>query len=67
MYTKFSLSLRYFPDLIDNPDAAVHRLRYWIDNCAPLSKALAETGYKRTNKSFTKKQVDLIIEYLGDP
>lgn len=64
MFTKFQIALRYFPD---SPDSAVHRLRYWIDHCAPLCQALAETGYKRTSKSFTKKQIELIFEYLGEP
>ena len=45
----------------------LNRLALWIDLNAPLSKALAQTGYRRTQRIFTSRQVALIFEHLGEP
>lgn len=67
MYTKFQLALQYFPDSIDKPDNAVHRLRAWILRNKKLCQALDETGKWRKDKTFTSRQVAIILEFLGDP
>lgn len=64
-YTKKQLALMYFPD--SNPRTAVKHLMAWIHLCVPLWDELLHSGYQPTSKSFTPRQVKLIIEYLGEP
>ena len=64
-YYKSELAEAYAPCL--TPNSALNRLALWIDLNAPLSEALAQTGYRRKQKVFTSKQVALIFEYLGEP
>ena len=64
-YYKSELAEAYAPFLTTH--SALNRLALWIDLNAPLSKALAETGYRRTQRIFTSRQVALIFEYLGEP
>ena len=66
-YTKFQIALSYFPESIDNPDSAVHRLRRWINKNPKLCEELKKTGNWRNSKSFTSRQVALIYEFLGEP
>lgn len=67
MTTKFSLALQYFPDQIDNSDSAIRRLMRWINNTRGLPEALAAAGYSRFQHSFSRRQVEIIVEYLGEP
>ena len=67
MYTKFQIALQYFPHLMDKPDLAVHRLRLWIVRNNELMTRLKAIGYSTRSKRFSKRQRDLIYEYLGDP
>lgn len=62
---KQELALQYFP--CANPATAVRHLARWIDRCRPLAGALADSGYRSRNRSFTCKQVSLIRHYLGEP
>ena len=64
-YYKSELAEAYAPFLTTH--SALNRLALWIDLNAPLSKALAQTGYRRTQRIFTSRQVALIFEYLGEP
>lgn len=64
-FYKQELAMLYFPD--DNPKVARDKLTRWINRCKPLSQAMAETFYRTTSKSYTPRQVLLIIEYLGEP
>jgi len=64
-YYKSELAEAYAPFLTTN--SALNRLALWIDLNAPLSEALAQTGYRRTQRIFTSRQVALIFEYLGEP
>ena len=64
-YYKSELAEAYAPFLTTH--SALNRLALWIDLNAPLSEALAQTGYRRTQRIFTSRQVALIFEYLGEP
>lgn len=67
MYTKFQLALRYFPESIDRPETAVHRLRTWIRRNRELSQELIRAGSRTYDKEYTQRQVDIIFKYLGEP
>ena len=64
-YYKSELAEAYAPFLANG--SALNRLAHWIDLNAPLSEALAQTGYRRSQRVFTSRQVALIFEYLGEP
>ena len=63
--TKQELALQYFPDAAS--ETAVRHLMRWIARCRPLTEALAGTGYQCRNRSFTRRQVMLIRDFLGEP
>lgn len=65
MYRKQELAMLYFPDL--SKEAAARNLRRWIERCSQLNKALKEIGYDKYRKFFLKKEVKLIVIYLGEP
>lgn len=65
MYTKFALSAAYFPG--SGSEAAARRLSRWINQNAGLCKALAETGYRKSQHHFSARQTKLLFEYLGEP
>ena len=64
-YTKFALATAYFPD--SSYEAAIRRLRRWIDNNESLKTNLVELGYHPNQRHFTARQTALIFEYLGEP
>ena len=64
-YTKKELALQYFPD--SQPRTAVNHLMAWIARCPELVDELAHTGYVTNAKSFTPRQVGLIVKHLGAP
>ena len=64
-YTKFALSLAYFPN--SSYDAAARHLNRWIQNNHELCEALSQTGYIKRQRHFTARQTALIFEYLGEP
>ena len=64
-YYKSELAEAYAPTLTTH--SALNRLALWIDLNPQLSQALAQTGYRRTQRVFTSRQVALIFEYLGEP
>ena len=64
-YTKKELALMYFPD--STPRTAVSHLMCWIRRCTQLWEQLQETGYEPTCKTFTPRQVKVIVEQLGEP
>ena len=63
--TKSELAKLYLPDHTNH--SAVNTLVYWIAYNRPLTEALQNTGYRKTQKLLTAKQVELIYEYLGEP
>lgn len=62
---KVELARAYAPNLTDG--AALNRLASWIAYNPQLSMELDKTYYKRTQKAYTPKQVELIYEFLGEP
>ncbi len=64
-YTKKELALMYFPE--SSPRVAVNHLMAWVYRCTPLIKELEKTGYQKSSKAFTPKQIRMVVEYLGEP
>lgn len=64
-YSKQELATIYFPDT--DPHAATTRLTNWIKRCGPLREAVGRCQIGKHSKFFSPKQVQLIIDYLGDP
>ncbi|MBQ9524198.1 MAG: DUF4248 domain-containing protein [Bacteroidaceae bacterium] len=65
-YGKSELALLYFPNAA-TVSGALSNLNYWIRRNKALSKALKKCGMPPRSKSFTPKEVALIIEHLGEP
>ena len=63
--SKQELAQMYAPDL--TPHAAVNRLMTWIHHHPTLTEELHRTGYRKTARVFTPRQVHLIVDYLGEP
>lgn len=62
---KSQLARLYFPD--SSAATGTNRLMRWIHGCAPLMTELSQTGYHRSQKLLTARQVALIAGYLGEP
>ncbi len=58
--------MRYFPK-VQTPAGALSNLNFWIRRCTDLSAALKACGMARKAKSYTPKEVALIVYYLGEP
>ena len=65
-YGKSELAMRYFPKA-QTPAGALSNLNFWIRHCTDLSVALRACGMARKAKSYTPKEVALIVYYLGEP
>ena len=65
-YGKSELALLYFPNAA-TVSGALSNLNYWIRRNKALNKALKKCGMPPRSKSFTPKEVALIIEHLGEP
>lgn len=65
MYRKQELAMRYFPDL--SKDSAGRNLRRWIKRCSELYSQLLDMGYDKHRQYYLKREVKLIVEYLGEP
>lgn len=66
-YPKAHLAHLYAPEL--SPRAAVNRLNRWINGDRDLKAALQNIGYfeHKNDHYFTKREVALLFEYIGDP
>ena len=66
-YSKSHLAQLYAPEL--SPKAATNRLARWINGDRDLKAALHDIGYfeHKNDHYFTKKEVALLFEYIGDP
>ena len=64
-YTKSELAQLYFPGVPRS--SALRRLNRYINNAHGLLPALLATGYRVNDRHFTRRQVQLIFEYLGEP
>jgi len=66
-YHKRELARLYRPDA-PNDRTAVELLRRDILRCRGLSEALRQAGYYNPNTNdYSKAQVAVIVEYLGEP
>ncbi len=64
-YTKKELALQFFPD--STPETAVKHLMALIRHNDMLCDELSEMGYYSRSKTFTPRQVQAIIDWLGAP
>lgn len=62
---KSELALLYFPEAM--PAVGTNRLMRWVHGCPPLMEELETTGYRRSQKLLTSRQVSLITRHLGNP
>lgn len=65
-YSKQKLAMLYFPHCTRSR-TAVANFRNMMQRCPELMQALEATHYQAYDKTFTPKQVRLIVEYLGEP
>ena len=63
---KRNLALAYFPQA-GSADVARHTLMNLIESDSKLMQQLLDTGYNRSHRQFTPRQVQLIINRLGNP
>lgn len=64
-YTKEELAMLYNPTFcVTN---AINTLSAWIRLNKPLKAELAAVGYNRYRRSFTPREVSLLVKYLGEP
>ena len=64
-YTKKELALMFFPD--STPETAVKHLMALIRRCDMLWDELQSMGYYSRSKTFTPRQVQSIVDWLGAP
>jgi len=65
-YGKSELAMLYFPHT-ETSTGALSNLSFWIRRNEKLVEALKECGMPPKSKSFTPKEVALIVHYLGPP
>ena len=64
-YTKSELAQLYFPGAPRS--SALRLLHKYITSAHGLLPALERVGYQRASRRLTRRQVQLIFEYLGEP
>lgn len=64
-YGKGELALLYNPHL--TASAARKKLSAWMAFHPTLMDSLLRTGYDPSRRCFTPRQVELIVEALGEP
>ncbi|MDD4822703.1 MAG: DUF4248 domain-containing protein [Bacteroidales bacterium] len=64
-YSKTELALLYTPNR--RKEHVWRMMHNWITRCKPLHKALIESGMKPSTRILSPRQVQLIVEYLGEP
>lgn len=62
---KGSLAMMYSPHVCRK--SALRLLNQYIHRAKGLLSALEETGYSHSARHFTKRQLELVLEYLGEP
>lgn len=65
MISKQKLAMLYFPN--KSRRNALDTLNRWINNCYGLREQLDVLGYRPKNRWLTKRQVDVISDFLGEP
>ncbi len=64
-YGRTELAQCYLPHL--TAEAAYIKLMSWINRYPNLMTRLLENGYRLHQRTFTPRQVALIVEALGEP
>lgn len=64
--TKKELCYKYFPGSA-SPPAARKMLNRTVQRCPKLVAALRDTGYRKTSRELTPRQVALFYYYIGEP
>ena len=64
-YSKAELGLLYAPQR--NKHNAWEAVKNWIDRCQPLSDALLSSGLTLSTRVLSPRQVELIVQHLGEP
>ena len=64
-FTWMELGVLYSPTLA--PAAASRRLKAWVMANGGLIRSLTKTGWNRTQRILTPRQVGCIVEVLGEP
>jgi len=64
-YGKGELAMLYMPGICRS--GALKQFNRWIERNTRLTAELIETGYDGAERIFTPKQVELIVEYIGEP
>ena len=64
-YYKSELAMMYFPQ--SDKRNAVQNLKRWIRKCTQLTRELKVAGYMPTRKFYSRREVELIVKYLGEP
>ena len=65
-YSKRELAKLYFPDT-NNEESAIANLRNLMKHNPDLNKKKKGAYYKTYNKTFTPRQIGIIVQYLGEP
>lgn len=64
-YTKADLALLYSPN--SETATAIQNLYRWMRRNRMLMTELQSVGYNKHRHSFLKREVGIIIKYLGEP
>lgn len=64
-YTKADLALLYSPN--SETATAIQNLYRWIRRNRMLMSELQSVGYNKYRHSFLKREVGIIVKYLGEP
>lgn len=62
---KGSLAMMYAPNVCRK--SALRLLNAYIHRAKGLLEALEETGYSHHARHFTPRQLELVLQYLGEP
>ena len=59
------LAMLYFPGIL--PKSASAQLSLWIKRDEELLDDLTKAGYRKGQRMFTPRQVEILVGHLGDP
>ena len=62
---KGDLAMMYSPNVCRK--SALRLLNAYIHRARGLLPALEDTGYSHSARHFTRRQLELVLEYLGEP
>ena len=65
-YGKSELAMLYFPDA-KTKKGAMNNLNYWIDYNGELREKLRAQNSPPNAHRYTRREVELIVEYLCEP